>query len=358
MNKEWLICNSSVPIKYNLTRSEDLIDDLFENYEVLSWFGRLCDRVSDRDLGNIHGSHDYRYENIIGKCFILGLNASIPRFDKRIKFFINFLENHINQSGDKTLTFGLMYQYLDYETILACYLPFLGYHSEDCILYITHKRINILYNFTRLGKYDIYRSDLSYPGVKREWKPYIVDPVLYEDGNIALPSIHDLILFAGMYSFLDEDSKDRIETIVNWIFGGDYGKIHGNLYYYVPLDPSYKAKSINSKVILPVLDCGKTDKGELPRLIFLCFILSHFKSALRSEWFLSAVKYLSQYKTITGRYIFPSNLIMEQTDSYVTSGRHMNVGEFKNCKNYFEIISTYWMEKIAVNCRESKEIDI
>ena len=39
-------------------------------------------------------------------------------------------------------------------------------------------------------------------------------------------------------------------------------------------------------------------------------------------------------------------MIVEKPDCYVIGGGHMNVGEDKKGKNYSEIISTYWMNRI------------
>jgi hypothetical protein len=109
--------------RYNLTRDRSLVDELLTNHEVAAWLQRLSDRVAARDLSGIHGSFDYCYENIMKKCFILGLNADIPQFDRLVRFFIEFLDGHITKTHGDTLTIDKMYAYRDYETLLACYLP-------------------------------------------------------------------------------------------------------------------------------------------------------------------------------------------------------------------------------------------
>ncbi|MDR0287368.1 MAG: hypothetical protein LBI03_06675 [Clostridiales bacterium] len=269
----------------------------------------------------------------------------IPIFDSLMKFFIDFLNTHITHVPGETLTFGKMYHYRDYETIMACYMPFLGYAGEKSVQYVANKRANIIYEFTRQNRYDVYRDGLSYPGVKKEWKPYILDPELYKDGNIALPSIHDLILFAGMYPQFDDDTKEKVETTIRWIFGDGYSRIHNRLYYYAPDDPSYKSKAINNKVFL--LDFNSAQLRDMQSLLFYCYIFSHFKEARKSEWFSKALNYMERYKLETGRYFFPKEMIKEEKDRYVFDGGHMNVGESKRAKNYAEIISTYWMERIV-----------
>ena len=131
---------------------------------------------------------------------------------------------------------------------------------------------------------------------------------------------------------LNKEEKDKAETVAAWLFGYGYNDVYPRFYYYAVLDPSYKAKAINSKVDLN----GNN--------LFTCFILSHFDSARDSTWFAKSMMYYEQFKTADGRFIFPKTMIAEQKD-----GDHMNIGESKRDK-YTEILSTYWMERILNNC--------
>jgi hypothetical protein len=347
MNREWLIENGGYPIKYSLTQDVSFLPQLTENEEVAAWLGRLTARAAVGDLGDIHGSHDYRYENIIGKCYILGLNANVPQFDSAVRFFVSFLDRHITNTYDDALTFGKMYQYRDYETVMACYMPFLVYGEEKSVQYVAQKRADILHSFTSRNRYDVYRNDLAYPGANKAWKPFMLDPELYKDGNIAFPSIHDLILFAGMYGHFDAETRGKVETTVKWLFGDGYSSINHQLYFYAPRDPAYKSKSIHGKVTFQ--DFTSPNIKEMQNLLFRCFILSHFSEARKSAWFGNALTYLDSFKTPDGRYVFPKEMIVEQKDTYVHGGGHMSVGESKKNRLYAEIVSTYWMEKILTN---------
>lgn len=347
MNTEWLLSVAGYPIKYNLTRDPSLIDGLLANSDVALWLSSLGSRIAAGGLADIHGSHDYRYENIIKKCFILGLDSRVLEFDADIGFYINFLNAQIKREHGETLTFGKMYQFRDYETVLACYLPFLGWASEPCVRYIAEKRISLLYEFTKQGRYDIYADVSGLPGIKKEWKPYIVDPALYADGNIRVPTVHDFILLAGIYRFLDENMKLMAETTVGWIFSDGYKNLAGNYYFYAPRDPAYKTKSLAHRIILPDISDPDSNPGNL---LFLCFIFSHFKEARKSAWLSETLAYLESYKNAAGRFIFPPKLIPEQKD-----GPRMNPGEQKKNPLYAEIVSTYWMERIYGNFGLSEE---
>lgn len=313
------------------------------------WFGRLLARAERRDLSGIHGSYDHIYENVIGKCFILGLNANIPRFHEAMGFVLDFLEVQIAKTHSPKLTFDKMYQYRDNETLLVCYLPFLGYANEPAVRCVAEKRINLVYEFTQLGRYDIYPSDRRFPGAHKAWKPYIVDPQLYADGNIRLPSIHDLILYAGIYPDLDEEMRRKVEVTVGWIFGEGYSQINNTLYYYAADDPSYRSKAINDKVILPSVEAIRKGEHQARDLLYLSFILSHFRAARQSTWFAALRALLATYRTSEGRYLFPREMIREKKDSYVIYGGHMNVGEPRRPRLHAELLSTYWAERILAN---------
>jgi hypothetical protein len=195
-------------------------------------------------------------------------------------------------------------------------------------------------------QYDIYIDGSKLKGVKKEWQPYIIDPDLYTDGHIALPDMHDFLLFAGVYDTLDDENKAKVETIVNWIFGGGYQNIGRRYGYFYAPGGAYSTKAIIFKLNL-VDFCNPTlDNGEYTSLLFNCFVLSYFKTARESDWFKAAIGYWERFRNADGRYIFPSHLITEKPDSFVIFGCHMNVGENKCGRNYKEIISTYWMSRI------------
>jgi len=349
MSKKWLLDNSDIPIKYILTGDKEYIEKFLENYEVQYWLSQLKPRWENNDLGKIHGSHDYRMENILGKCCILGLSKTIPVFECYLTFIIDFLNKHINEPAEEKLSFGKIYSYRDYETVLSCFLPMLGFSDEPSVKYIAEKRISILYNFVKQKRYDIYIDASGYKGIKKEWRDYIINPELYSDGNIALPAMHDFILFAGMYDKFDKTKKEKIESIVAWIFNVKYTELDGRYgYFYVP-GGAYNAKAIIFKVQLIDFNKMTFDKGDLVSLVFICFILSHFKSARKSEWFKKAIIYLENYRTTEDRYNFQKHMIIEKPDCYVIGGGHMNIGENKKSKKYGEIISTYWMNRINEN---------
>jgi hypothetical protein len=348
--RNWLLATADIPVCYNLTHQTECADALLQNAEVAAWLARLAERSNANEIGKIHGSHDYRMENILGKCWILGLNRKIQQFDACMGFILEYLIRHIQAPPTDELSFGKLYHYRDCEKVLACFLPLLGYYDNPAVQCISRKRIAVLYEFTKHKSYDIYVDGSKLKGVKKEWQPYIINPDLYADGHIALPDMHDLLLFAGMYPHLEEAQQNKIENIVEWFFGEGYSGILRRYGYFYAPGGSYNAKAILFKLHLLDFQRMDFDKGDLTSLLLNTFVLSHFAVAKKSEWFAGAINYLAQYSGEMGRYVFPPLMLTEKPDSFVIFGGHMNVGENKKNKIYREILSTYWMERIGAKC--------
>ena len=217
-NREWLTNNADAPIRYLLGDISIASAALLGNPEAAAWYARLMERSEQNNIGDIHGSHDYRMENILGKCSMLGLSKSIPEFAWAMSFITDYLASHTQMPPPDAPGFGRIYHYCDCEKVLACFLPALGYYDNQAVKNIVRRRIDILYEFTRKKRYDIYIDGSALKGVKKEWQPYIIDPKLYADGNIALPDMHDILLFAGMYPYLTVEDAEKVESITGWLF--------------------------------------------------------------------------------------------------------------------------------------------
>ncbi len=341
-NRTWLIENGSLPIQFQLTSNNNLIDGLLSNEECKYWLGQLKFKVSNSDMTNIHGSHDYRTENILGKCWLLGLRKDITEFDTLMRMYIDFLDVHVNSQQNNGTTYQKIYAYYDYETVLSCYLPFLGYAAEPSLLRITNKRISYLYDFTKDKGYDIYVDGSKYPGVKKEWQALLINPSLYADGNLSIPSVFDIILLAGMYEYLNEDQKMKTDTIISWILNEKYRKIKTRYGYIYSEDDSYNAKSLIRSFDIPDMNDALSGNN-MQSIIFKTFILSRFAVSKDTQLLNDMMTFLRTFRLLSGRYSFPKSLLNEKKDSYFTEGGHMNIGENKRSKTYQEVVSTFWM---------------
>ena len=183
-------------------------------------------------------------ENILVKCWILGLSKSISVFDKHIEFILRFLNRHIHTAPPDELSFGKIYHFRDCEKILSCFLPFFGYHDDSAVLHIARKRIDILFQFTRQKRYDIYVDGSKLKVVKKEWQPYIINPDFYADGHIALPDMHDYLLFAGLLPYLSHEEKVKAEIIVKWLFDEGYSGINHRYGFFYAHGGSFGLQNI------------------------------------------------------------------------------------------------------------------
>ena len=157
----------------------------------------------------------------MGKLVQLGANSEIEPFHQYVSLYVNFLHDYIQRSTEDPLSFGKVYQSCDYELILVTFLSQAGYFKDHAIQYIFQKRLNILCSFAIEKRYDIFMDASDLPGIKKEWKDSIIHTDLYIDGNIHLPTIHDIIFFGtAMKNHPDVATINKINVILDWIFDG------------------------------------------------------------------------------------------------------------------------------------------
>lgn len=355
-NIEWLKEVADYPIRCNLKYMQNekvslLYEErLLEHPQIQYWLNQLKEATS-RPVSKIHGSHDYRYENIMGKLFQLGIRSNMETFNQYMVVYLDFLNDHIKRERCKDIYFGEIYANYDYELIIATFLSMIGYKDEYAVKVVTQKRIKILYEFAKEKNYNIYTDGQKYKGVKKEWQSTLIDPKYYLDSNIAIPTIHDYFLFSTVYRDSDDDTKEKIDVIVSWLFNdkcNDIKRRYG--YFYFPND-SRKAKAVCWKLVIPEISQVITENRCPPELVQTVFLLSHFKASKKSSWFINLVNYLESFKNSEGRYKFKKSMLVEQTDGFYVFGKHMGVGENRNDSRWVEIESTYWMEKILQNIK-------
>jgi hypothetical protein len=254
--RRFLLENADAPVRYTLTKDPSLIEGILKNSEAASWLERLKQRSAAEDLSSIHGSHDYRIENILGKLWILGFDRNIPEFDASLQYILYFLRRHV-KSPERGGGFGAIYSSLDYELLLAAYMPFFGYWDDEAVMHIALKRIGLLFDFFDKGNHDIYINPAGLKSVPKAWKEYILNPELYAGGNVKLPFIHDIILFAGMYNHTDTGCRHKIDAVIEWMCGESYRLMWKNKAVFYTEGGQYTSKAISVGAFPP--DTDNTD---------------------------------------------------------------------------------------------------
>lgn len=352
-NIDWLNKVASDPIKLNLLymNGEEVDysyyeEKLLDNPQVRYWIDQLKQAVS-KPIAKIHGSHDYRYENIMGKLYTLGVRRGMKNFDTYMDVYLNFLNEHVKREKCQDVYVNEIYANYDYELIIATFLAMMGYQNEPCVRYVIGKRIDLLYDFSKEKNYEIYVDGQEYSGVKKEWQSRLINPKYYQDSNVGVPTIHDYYLFSEIYKTSDMVTKSKIDVIVDWLFDERCNELDRRYgYFYLPNDKS-KAKAVCWKLTIPDISKVISSKKCPPELIQTIFLLSHFNASYKSHWFNNLIEYLETFKTLEGRYIFDKSMLVEQTDGFFIFGKHMGVGEDRKDSKWVEIESTYWMERIA-----------
>ena len=83
----WLLENADTSIRYNLEKNARDAEPLLKNSEVEAWWSRLAarsqtnnlgERLQANNIGDIHGSHDYRMENIWFFANVLYKAGQVP----------------------------------------------------------------------------------------------------------------------------------------------------------------------------------------------------------------------------------------------------------------------------------------
>ena len=83
------------PIRYNLLpdakTNGELENELLSCTDIKYWFKFLQENAALGFPQKIHGSHDYRYENIMGKLCQLGFHSGIDVFHKCCLMYLEIL---------------------------------------------------------------------------------------------------------------------------------------------------------------------------------------------------------------------------------------------------------------------------
>lgn len=349
----WLKEVGNVPIQCNLKyvfeekSSKKEKESLLQHDEVKYWLSML--EEASKRLDDIHGSHDYRYENIMGKLYQLGVRVDMKEYAQYAEVYLDFLHSHTKRERVEEIQMNEIYSNYDFELILATFLAMTGYQDDKAVAYIIRKRIELLYAFTKQNIFDIYVDPKECPGVIKEWRDYIINPKYYSDSNICVPVIHDYFLFSAIYKDANEEDKKKIDVIVSWLFQEECKKIGRRYgYFYFPHD-SRKAKAVCWKLVLPEITDILEKKTCPYELVQTVYLLSHFKESKNHSQFMNLVNYLETFQTVDGRYKFKKTMLAEKKDSYYIFGKHMGLGEDRNDSSWLEIESTYWMEMIQMN---------
>lgn len=307
--------------------------ELIECNLVQKWLKNL------NDAQYIHCSFDACLENVLSKLFEFGLDVTFDPVTQAIK------RRHDRwHELAKEERLGKKF----YLVLLGSLLLRLGVRDLE-IENFARQRLLDLANFLEDCPTEFYMSDEEKlenkaPKSMRE-KPFIKKEFI-RDGELMLPQIHDITIFA-MLQKLDDSKKihKSIQKVVKFVLSDDYQNLSPGfgLGFY-----GIKPYSIGWSCDLPGY-FGFSSPDEMnSHFIMRLELMSQFKFAKKHEWIKECISYLEQFGSNIGLYLFPRNMLCEKGGYYV-SGAHMGLEELRRDKKSIQLESTFRMYRIINN---------
>ncbi len=307
--------------------------NLIECSLVKKWLGNL------NDAQYIHGSFDTCLENVMGKLIEFGLDVSFPPISEALK---RRHERWHELSKEERL--GKKF----YLVLLGSLLLRMGIRDTG-IENFARQRLLDLADFLEDCPTEFYMSDEEKlenkaPKSMRE-KPFIKKEFI-RDGELMLPQIHDITLFAMLLK-LDGSKKihKSIQKVVKFVLSDDYQNLYPGFGLGFYGDKPY---SIGWRCGLPGY-FGFSPPDEMgSHFVMRVELMSQFELAREHEWMKDCIGYLEQFGTKSGIYEFPRNMLCEKSGYYI-SGAHMGLEEVRRDKKSLQLESTFRMLRIVTN---------
>lgn len=367
---DWLIDHAGAVIRYRVAMEypevqrkvnlgslqKELIDDKTVNQWLnnLNPFESLLEaRLQGKGLGAsgnssfLHGSTDMNFEVVVPKLAQLGLHAGIPVLDTKIVSWLNLLESKWKQKNEyidppDNQFLSAVYYYYDYLLIIASSLSLAGYIQHDVVKQVLLFRLNSIFEIIKDGRFDFYEQPGKYRIHPKEWSDHILKLEIFADGNIKLPFIHDVFGFIDLWKHGNQETKDKIGTIIHWILTPEYQHFLYN-YGYIRC-PDGRGKSVGYKLEFPGYFNHVEGSFNSRSIVLRCWQMAHFPESRDHPWFRKSIQYLEKYKTQNGTYIFPKDFLTEtKARGYWIHGWRMGLGENRRSTHWLEIESTFWM---------------
>ena len=289
----------------------------------------ITPHVLQSGIMELHGGQPTRLENALLKLTDFGLKKGMPELDRRTLPYRKWLAKNAERPVKNVFTkFNI--------GMLADFLARAGYINEPGVEHALKIRLNMVYDFTRKGDYDIYIPDKfmrKHPCIKLELTP---------GGDCYLPLIYDII---GWAAYLPEhgtkEERAKADNIIDYILHEEYQKFPWG--YGIMNDGAGRTWSLGWSVHLPRYPGIPDQKYMNKSVAHMVSLLINFKAARQHLWFKESMNHLESYRTEKGTYIFPADYLEEKTNGYWVIGVHMGLEE--NKKRNLEVESTFWMAK-------------
>lgn len=332
---------------------EKLVDlhSLVENHSAVQKLIKLYSIGANYDENYpysklIHGAKPELLENVSGKLWAYGIRKGFPCIDQYYKSYLKILEQDYYNENAVRIGYGKYF--------IAQMLGLLGYADEEPIKSILQTRLDEVFHFIKLKKYDIYVDACKYPKLPSNWMHInkIIDPTLTnltnEQDNYPLPYQYDILGFVGMAQVgLTDDNQDKINAILRYCYDDNYQ--YGILYKYGIALYTNGYYSMGWSIHLPGYGQELTSDLEINKLLLWADIFSNFQASRGFPLFYNLLDFLENYRKPDGYYSFLKKFIPESKQGYFINGKYMNLGEDKLHKEAALIESTFRVLKLKKN---------
>lgn len=252
----------------------------------------------------VHFYKDTCIDNFFGRLISLGFRAGIPIFDIKfqpvIKLFLDLL------SEDK--------DYCYYYALMLHRFFFIAGYTHQAIIESMIQRMNAIHKSAKERIFDIYQDGSNLPKAPKQWLDY---GVLKDDLNPfskearkPLPTIYDISALAYFPDeYKNSEIQKKIDDIVEYILDPEFQKIPE--YYGLLWDKSKRRYyACGWGPALPFYENFDRPKHiSVYSILNYLSIMSNFKAARKSKWYINCLNYVEQFRTEKGTYIFPKEYL-------------------------------------------------
>ena len=338
---EWLASCAGPSVRYralvDLQDEQDVgvvgraLDQMISSSSVQDWLTRFHRRF---DLNSLHSSRSDAFENIMGKCVLLGLRAGLQPFDSMTIPFRNWLADSRRKAPEAPHSVFL-------RALVASFLAYAGYVRTEPMQAQMSTRLEALHSFAGKPDFDsVFVDRRSFSGVPKS-NHGLVNPDLYPDQEFRLPWIHDIRGLAFSRSTMSAKDQNKLDIITSMILTEEYQSLplsyglakYGSRFYV-----------IGWKVHLPGYH-RRPEGRDFAELLLALEFMAKLPIARRSAWFKTNIAYLESFRTDDGTYLFPRGWLPEQSIGYWVRGMRMALDDRK-LPNALEYESTFWALRI------------
>lgn len=301
---------------------------LYENPVTQKWLQTLS---RETHFNGVHGSKDSCIENALQKLVQLGCRAGDPELDDVVGPIPDWLDVASNaRMPSPFITFK--------ETLIAGHLANAGYGDHGEVSSRLRARLDTVHAHAITGDTDIFRPRSDYgklPGAF-EGRGVIRDD-LYNNGNLKLPWIHDVLGWSDASMKVDQGMLD---DILDFILSDDYQALPWGYGILMVDKRRFLAMGWSIKLQKPGPELIR--RRQAGSFLWQLSILSSFQRVRESTWFTNSLEHLDQFRKSDGTWQFPPDYLNEKTHQYMVGGGHMGLGENRRKKNWRWLESTFW----------------